>query len=172
MLYPQKTNVVLNFATHTKKTSSSQNPHNFCLDFGPRAQQNNGYVTAAQAHTVEGAAGNGDDGGGGGAGGQDIITQLLCTLCGAFCKDNPLGEQLGLNQQSNDPPANVNGGGGGGRGGRVEDFGGGGGNGYANNDGQQRMNAQAPPITSQSKHKHDFCGSAIVFWRTFFFAFF
>lgn len=51
----------------------------------------NGYQTAAQAHTVEGA-GNGDDGGGGG---------ILAAICAAFCKDNPLGETLGLNQTAN-----------------------------------------------------------------------
>lgn len=62
-------------------------------DFGPQFAQN-GYHTAAQAHTVEGA-GNGDDGGGGGGGG------ILAAICAAFCKDNPLGESLGLNQTAN-----------------------------------------------------------------------
>lgn len=59
--------------------------HSMRDDFGPPT---NGYHIAAQAHTVE-SAGNGDDGGGGG---------ILAALCAAFCKDNPLGESLGLNQ--------------------------------------------------------------------------
>lgn len=75
------------------------------LDFGPSSAKN-GYETAAQAHNVEGVAGNGYDGGGTGGGG-DIICGLITTLCGAFCKDNPLGESLGMNQPNGGANANT-----------------------------------------------------------------
>lgn len=75
------------------------------LEFGP-SNARNGYETAAQAHSVEGVAGNGYDGGGTGGGG-DIICGLITTLCGAFCKDNPLGESLGMNQTNGGANANT-----------------------------------------------------------------
>lgn len=66
------------------------------LDFGP--QTANG-VHATQASVQESAnindSGGGDGGGGGGG--------LLAAFCGAFCKDNPLGEQFGMNQTSTAP---------------------------------------------------------------------
>lgn len=64
--------------------------HSFTLnlDFGP--QSSNG-LQATQASVQESAAVN-DTGGGGDGGG------LLATFCAAFCKDNPLGEQFGVNQ--------------------------------------------------------------------------
>ncbi|XP_037918203.1 calpain-A isoform X4 [Hermetia illucens] len=54
--------------------------------------ENVGFVNAGR-----GAGGNGDDGGGGGS--------LLAILCGPFCKDNPIGDALGLNEQSNLMPS-------------------------------------------------------------------
>lgn len=44
--------------------------------------------------------GNGDDGGGGGGG-------ILALLCGAFCKDNPLGEAFGVNDAAGQNNANA-----------------------------------------------------------------
>lgn len=65
------------------------------IDFGP--QSANG-VHATKA-SVQESAGINDSGGGsdGGAGG------LLATFCGAFCKDNPLGEQFGVTQAATAP---------------------------------------------------------------------
>lgn len=62
------------------------------LDFGP--QSSNG-VHATQA-SVQESAGINDTGGGGGGG-------LLATFCAAFCKDNPLAEQFGVNESQTTP---------------------------------------------------------------------
>lgn len=61
------------------------------LDFGP--QTTNG-VHATHVTAVEGAAGINDTGGGGDSGG------ILATFCAAFCKDNPLAEQFGVQQET------------------------------------------------------------------------
>lgn len=61
--------------------------HILNLDFGPQSVNGN-YAT--HATSVQDSAGINDSGGGGGG--------LLATFCAAFCKDNPLGETLGVNQ--------------------------------------------------------------------------
>lgn len=64
------------------------------LDFGP--QISNG-LHATQASVQESAGINDTGGGSGDSGG------LLATFCAAFCKDNPLGEQFGVNQATTVP---------------------------------------------------------------------
>lgn len=62
------------------------------LDFGPQSS-NGAHATHV---SVQESAGINDTGGGGGDSGGG----LLATFCAAFCKDNPLGEQFGVNQTS------------------------------------------------------------------------
>ncbi|XP_037048709.1 calpain-A isoform X2 [Bradysia coprophila] len=69
--------------------------HSMREDFGP--QSTNG-VHATQA-SVQESAGFNDSGGGGGS----DTGGLLATFCAAFCKDNPLGEQFGVNQATTAP---------------------------------------------------------------------
>lgn len=60
------------------------------LDFGPQST-NGAHATHV---SVQESAGINDTGGGGGDSGGG----LLATFCAAFCKDNPLAEQFGVNQ--------------------------------------------------------------------------
>lgn len=57
-------------------------------DFGPQAIANNNISNAVPSNGIDG------DGNGGGSG-------IFATICAAFCKDNPIGEQLGMNTTNN-----------------------------------------------------------------------
>lgn len=70
------------------------------LDFDTQASSN-GYQTAAPPAQFNNT---GDEGGGGGG----LCDTILSAFCAAFCKDNPLAEQLGFNQPAAHQPPEQN----------------------------------------------------------------